>query len=234
VASAKQAKASPEAPGALAASATPTDWTSHAHVRLWPRRLWPRPSKPRPRPRHRARLRPRPRPLTRPATPMRVWGDSAGALRAPVASAKQARASPEAPCVRACVRRAPCAKCAKCAQVRPSAQAPLRPCALAPCALRPRPRPAPPRPPARTHARTRARARARGGLCFVVAQPPPQSWPNGLARGGRRGTRRPPRPNRPVRSRVPTGAPPIYRLISFLWPGTRRRQFSEEVSPQFT
>ena len=140
VASAKQAKASPEAPGALAASATPmtalgepppgslaTDWTSHAHVRVGRVgrcpcvRSWPRPSKPGPRPR-------------------------------------RARA-------RACVRRAPCAKCAKCAkcaQERPSALAPLRP-----CALRPRPRPAPPRPPARTHARTHARARARGVVCAL-------------------------------------------------------------------
>ena len=57
-------------------------------------------------------------------------------------------------------------------------------------------------------ARGTGRAWARAWwLCPAVAQPPPQSWPDGLAPMGRRGNRRPPRPHRPVRPLVPTEHP---------------------------
>ena len=57
-------------------------------------------------------------------------------------------------------------------------------------------------------ARGTGRAWARAWwLCPAVAQPPPQSWPDGLAPMGRRGNRRPPRPHRPVRPVVPTEHP---------------------------
>ena len=36
------------------------------------------------------------------------------------------------------------------------------------------------------------------------------------------------------RSGVLTGTPPLYRFMSFFWPGTRRHDFSEEVLVGFT
>ena len=124
VASPEQAKASPEAPGALAASAN------------------------RPRP---ARTRARRAP----------WAVRQVRPRAPKTAQAPARPRPSPPAQWWLNR----ARARAVRQVRPSAP------------KRPRPRLA--RPPARTHARTHARAR--GGLCPVVAQPPPHSWPDGLA-----------------------------------------------------
>ena len=118
-----------------------------------------------------------------PAKPTWAWGASPGALACACglgqasqglargtgrAWASASRPPPARPHAQPRAR----ATCAV-RQVRPSApNAPKRPNAQSP--YRPRPR------LARPHARTHARTRARGWLCPVVAQPPPQSWPDGL------------------------------------------------------
>ena len=195
-----------------------TDWTSHAHVGVGSLgrcpcvRMWPRPSKPRPRPRHRARLRPRPIALGPPARARDVRHVRP---RAPKTAPRLARPPAQWELNRARARAV--------RQVRPSApSAPKRP--------RPRPRLA--RPHARTHARARARARwfvpcrSTTPAAQLARRPRPRG-PSGHPMGP------PSRPAGPVRT-TPKH-PLIYiRFMGFLWPGTRRRQFSEEVSPQFT